>query len=148
MIHKYFLPILMLTVIPRICSGLSLAEAGLVSSQGLSHLCNHLHMKSAQASTPLGIFTHKTYKNLSVLFGALHNNLANKKFASKNVEYLCKEVDLLSPKNWILFFACGYVVYKAVAYGVGCLQALRHKNEKKYDTILIDGKPFTLVPTP
>lgn len=147
MIHKYFLPILMLTGIPKSCSGLSLTEAGLASTQGLSHLCNHLHMKSAQANTPLGVFTHKTYKNLSVLFGALHNELANKKFCSKNIEYLCTEVDLLSPKNWILFFACGYVVYKAVAYGVSYLHALRAAHSKKpYSTITINGQLFILVP--
>ena len=148
MIHKYFLPILMLTGIPKSCSGLSLTEAGLASTQGLSHLCNHLHMKSAQANTPLGVFTHKTYKNLSVLFGALHNQLANKKFSSKNIEYLCTEVDLLSPKNWILFFACGYVVYKAVACGVSYLRAFRAAHRKNHPTIIIlDGQQYTLTPT-
>jgi hypothetical protein len=148
MIHKYFLPFLLFIVISKECSAFSILDAGATSTQALSHLCHHLSMKSTQQSGPFGVFTHKTYKNLSTLFAALHTELINKKFTSKNAEYFCTQIDLANPKNWIFFFACTYVVYKAAAYCFGCLRRVRTKKnshgKNEHIIVIANGIPYVL----
>lgn len=138
MIYKYFLPILILTSMPKDSFGYSLVDAGLLSTQAFSHLFHNFSLKSKGANTPFGVFTHKTYKNLSELFTALHSDLSTKQFASKNVEYICTQVDLLSPKNWIVFALCCYAAYRTVAYGLDWMGITRRTNTGKR-TIVVDG---------
>jgi hypothetical protein len=146
MIHKYFLPFLLFIVISKECSAFSILDAGAASTQGLSHLCHHLSMKSTAQVSPWSVFTHKTYKNLSTLFAALHTELINKKFTSKNAEYFCTQIDLANPKNWIFFFACTYAVCKTVAYCFGYLRRVRTKknshDHRVHITVTVDGIPY------